>query len=328
MRFAEPWALFLLLLLPLVAFLLWRRRRLLRPKMYFSSLGILGERRMTLRQTLRPLPVLMILAATALLIVALARPQSAWSEHKRITEGIDIMLVMDVSESMRALDFEPNRLEVAKQEVKKFISGRQDDQIGIVIFGKDTFTLAPLTRDYAALETFVDRIDFDLVDGRATAIGMGLANAINKLKDSPAKSKVVVLLTDGDNNWGKIHPVTAAEIAQQLDVRVYTIGVGTQGIVRIPVQIAGHWVAQQWRSNIDTETLELIAEMTGGKSFMATDEARLQEIYAEIDKLERTEIEVVESNYFDELAHLLIVPALLMLGAAFLLEQTWLLSFP
>lgn len=329
-RFAQPEAFFLLLIIPAVVAVMIRARKSATPKMLFSSIRLLGGAGSSWRVRLRPVPSIMSLAALVLLIVALARPQSPWREHQRQTSGIDIMLVTDVSESMRALDFSPNRLEKAKAEMKEFVAGRTDDQIGIVIFAKETFSLCPLTHDYAALETFIDRIDFDLVDGQATAIGMGLANAVNKLKDSPSKSKVIILLTDGENNFGTIHPLTAAEIAKQLNVRTYTIGIGSRGLVRMPVQTApgGRRIIQRMQSQIDTVTLEKIAEMTGGKFFEATDGSKLEGIYAQIDEMERTEIEYNETNYFDELAHFLIVPALLLVAFAFFLEQTWLWSFP
>jgi Ca-activated chloride channel family protein len=296
--------------------------------MVFSSLSASIDSP-TLKTRLRPLPLIVTLIALGFLMVAMARPQSPLSERSRLTEGIDIMLVIDVSESMRAMDFEPNRLEKAKEVVKEFIGGRVDDRIGIVIFGRETFTLCPLTQDYAALQTFVDRINFDLVNGVGTAIGMGLANAVNKLKDSEAKSKVVILLTDGENNSGKIQPITAAEIANQLGVRTYTIGIGSEGVVQMPQQTSGGgWIVTPQLSNIDTATLERIADLTEGRFFMATDGKKLEQIYDEIDALERTSLEVSESNFFEEQGHLLIIPALLLLALSILIEEGWLLSFP
>lgn len=327
-RFAQPEAFLLLLIFIPVLVILAMRRGRRTPRMIFSSVGEALESR-TLRTLLRPLPLILTLVSFGLLIVAMARPQSPMRERTRMTEGIDIMLAIDVSESMRAMDFEPNRLEKAKEVVKEFIAGRKDDRIGVVIFGRETFTLCPLTQDYEAVESFVDRIDFDLVNGDGTAIGMGLANAVNKLKDSEAKSKVVILLTDGENNSGRIQPMTAADIAKQLDVRTYTIGVGSEGIVQMPRQTTGGgWIVGPQLSRIDTRTLQRIARITGGRFFMATDGEKLEEIYREIDQLERTTLEVDETNFFDELAHLLIVPALALAAFAFLLEEGWLVSFP
>lgn len=327
-RFAQPEAFYLLLLfIPVVAILRLRRGGRT-PRMIFSSFGETLETP-TVRTLLRPAPLVLMLVSFGLLIVAMARPQSPMSERTRMTEGIDIMLAIDVSESMRAMDFEPNRLEKAKEVVKEFIEGRTDDRIGVVIFGRETFTLCPLTRDYEAVVSFVDRIDFDLVNGDGTAIGMGLANAVNKLKDSEAKSKVVILLTDGENNSGRIQPMTAAEIAKQLSVRTYTIGVGSEGVVQMPRQTTGGgWIVGPQLSHIDTRALQRVARITGGKFFMATDGEKLAAIYREIDQLERTALEVSETNFFDELAHLLIVPALALLSLAFLIEEGWLISFP
>lgn len=327
-RFAEPAVLLLFLGLPVLAYLLFRAGARREPRMMFSATSLLPAPRKTLRFRLRGAPKLLGLAALGLLIVAMARPQSAWEESPRRVEGIDIMLVLDVSESMRALDFEPNRLMKSKEVVKEFIKGRKDDRIGVAIFARETFTLCPLTRDYSTLISFVDRIDFDLVDGRATAIGMGLANAVNKLKDSEAKSKVIILLTDGDNNSGEIHPDSAARIAAQLGMRTYTIGVGSQGTVQMPVRIGSLWANRPRQSTLDVETLQRVAEITGGKFFAATDGRKLEEIYAEIDQLERTQYEISESNYFTELAPWWITPALLLFAFGFVLEQTWLRSFP
>lgn len=329
LRLADPWMLLLLLPLLVLAWRLWRRREARRPRMKYSSVALLGAAGPTLRSRLLGLPMLLVFAALALLIVAMARPQSAWREHKRFAEGIDIMLVIDVSGSMRALDFTPNRLEKAKAVVKQFVAGRENDQIGIVIFAKDTFALCPLTQDYSALESFVARIDFDLVNGDATAIGMGLANAVNKLRTSKAKSKVAILLTDGENNAGQIDPLRAAEIAKQFNIRVYTIGVGsTAGEVPIPNPgpFGPRIISVPFK--LDIEQLTRMAEMTGGQFFRATDDRSLEKIYKQIDQMERTKVEVAETHYFDELAHYLMIPALGLLLLALALESTWLRTFP
>lgn len=329
LRFAQPLWFLLLLLLPIMIAHLVISRRTLQPRLRFSAIRLLGRPSKSVRILMRPLPKLLTLLALSLMMIAMARPQSPWQEHQRRSEGISIMLAIDVSESMRALDFKPNRLEKSKEVVKDFVRGRTEDAIGLVIFGKESFALCPMTHDYAALETFLSRIDFDLLDGNATAIGMGLANAVNKIKDSPTKSKVIILLTDGENNAGEIQPLTAAELAQKLGIRVYTIGVGSQGIVTIPIQNQrGGWEVGSIRSNIDVETLGKIAEMTGGQFFAATDGESLAQIYGQIDKMERTKIEINESNYFDELAHWFMLPAMFLFVLGFALEQTWLRSFP
>ncbi len=329
MRFAHPQLLMLLLAVPAIAALMYRARNRASPKMLFSSLLLVAAGASSLKERMRALPSVLTLLALTLMIIAIARPQSPWRETRRKVEGIDIMLVTDVSQSMGALDFKPNRLEKAKAVMKDFIQGRENDQIGVVIFSDQTYTLCPLTQDYPALDTFIDRIDFDLTAGTATAIGMGLANGVNKLKDSPAESKVIILLTDGENNHGKIAPLEAAEIARRLNVRCYTIGVGTRGMVPIDVPgDDGRIHRLHFESRVDTPTLVKIAEMTGGQFFAAESNQGLEEIFEQIDQLEKTEFEVNEMNYFDELAHYLMVPALLIFAAAFVLDRTWFWSFP
>lgn len=325
-RFANPGMLLMLLLLPVAALWLWhRRKRGLRPRMQYSSLILMGLIHRSIRSQLLGLPALLLITACALMILAMARPQSAWREHQRYTEGIDIMLVIDISGSMRATDFKPNRMEKAKAVVKDFIDGRKDDQIGVVIFAAETFTLCPLTHDYAALRQYVDYIKFGIVDEDGTAIGMGLANAVDRLQKSKAKSKVAILLTDGENNRGKISPIEAAKVAQNLGVRVYTIGVGSPG-GSVPVQYGA--IAMMVPSQLNVDELTKIAKMTGGQFFIATDGDSLEKIYKQIDKMERTKIETGALQYYDELVQFLTIPALALLLLAFILEHTWLRTFP
>jgi len=327
-RLASPLGLLLLPLLALIGVWVWLHRREARPKMKYSALALMSGARPTLRSSLLGLPALLVFAACALMILALARPQGARND-KRFVEGIDIMLVLDVSDSMQALDFHPNRLEKAKEVVKQFIKGRSNDQIGLVIFAKDTFTLCPLTQDYNALATFVDNIKFGIANGDATAIGMGLSNAVDKLRVSKAKSKVAILLTDGENNAGRIDPISAAEIAKQFNVRVYTIGVGSEG-GQVPIPNPGAFGPRFLRieARLNVDELTKIAEMTGGQFFRATDDAALEKIYQRIDQLERSKVEVSETHFFDELGHHLMIPALGLLLLAFALENSWLRSFP
>ena len=329
-RLANPVMLWWLAPVAALAWWLWRSRRRLRPQMTYASLGLFeGVATASWRTRWAGAPVILMMLAAVLIVGALARPQSAWRERKRFNEGIAIMLVLDVSESMRALDFKPNRLEKSKAVVKQFIEGRADDQIGAVIFGRDTFTLCPLTIDYDALGAFVDRVDFDLVNGDGTAIGMGLANAVARLRDADNESRVVIVLTDGENNAGRIDPLTAADMAKQFDMRVYTIGVGSaDGTVAIPNPSRVGPRLQRIPSRLDVRELTRMAEMTGGRFFHATDGQSLEEIYAQIDRMERTEIETVETHYFDELAHWLIWPALALLLLALALEWTVLKTFP
>ncbi len=232
--------------------------------------------------------------AISLLIIAFARPQSTSSWQNAITEGIDIILAMDISGSMLAQDLIPNRLEASKKVAMDFISGRPNDRIGLVIFSGESFTQCPLTTDHKVLKGLFNDVKSGMIDD-GTAIGMGLATSINRLKDSKTKSKVIILLTDGVNNQGSIAPMTAAEIAQEFKMRVYTIGVGTKGYAPYPFNTPfGNIVYQDVEVKIDEKTLQDIANATNGKYFRATSNKALQEIYKEIDKLERSKIEIKE----------------------------------
>jgi Ca-activated chloride channel family protein len=235
--------------------------------------------------------------AIALMIVALARPQNSTQLQSITTEGIDIVLAMDISSSMLARDFDPNRLEAAKNVAIDFIKGRPDDRIGLVVYSGESFTQCPLTTDHDKLINLMSELKNGMIkDG--TAIGMGLANAVNRLKESDAKSKVVILLTDGENTAGSIAPVTAAEIAATYEVRVYTIGVGTKGLAPMPYQDAlGRISYQNAEVNIDEESLEEIAKITNGKYFRATNNEKLEDIYSEIDALEKT---IIEETQFEK----------------------------
>ena len=242
---------------------------------------------------LRHIPFVLRMAAIAVLIVILARPQSTNSWQNSSTEGIDIMLAMDISGSMRAQDLKPDRLEASKDVAASFINGRPNDNIGLVVFAAESFTQCPLTTDHTVLLNLFKDVQPGIIqDG--TAIGLGLANAVSRIKDSQAKSKVIILLTDGVNNQGEIAPVTAAEIAKTFGVRVYTIGVGTQGKAPYPFQTAFGIQYMDVDVEIDEPTLKQIAATTGGQYFRATDNASLKEIYSEIDKMEKTKISVQE----------------------------------
>lgn len=243
------------------------------------------------------LPFVLRASGVALLIFALARPQSQLSWQDVTTEGIDIIIAMDVSASMLARDFEPDRLESAKDVAEKFIKARKNDRIGLVVYEGESFTQCPLTTDHKILIDLLREIKPGMVEG-GTAIGMGLATSVNRLRDSDAKSKVVILLTDGDNNAGSISPTTAAEIAREFDIRVYTIGVGSRGKALSPVGIFpdGRYRFDYVDVRIDEEALQTIAEMTGGKYFRATNSQALDSIYKEIDLLEKTKINVTEHS--------------------------------
>lgn len=299
-KFANPAFLWLLLLVPVVGYYLWKRRRRMIVELQFSSLHFFRAIPRTLRERLQHVPIALRLLAIALFIVALARPQSVSSKQNILTEGIDIVLVLDISGSMLAEDFNPNRIEAAKQVASEFIDGRSNDRIGLVVFQAESFTQCPLTTDYAVLKNLLREVKSGMIaDG--TAIGLAIANGVNRLKDSKAKSKVMILLTDGVNNRGNIDPPTAAQIAATYNIRIYTIGVGAQGEAPYPVPTPFGIRRQLIPVDLDEKGLTQIADMTGGKYFRATDNRTLKAIYKEIDQLERTKIEVTAYKKYSEL---------------------------
>jgi Ca-activated chloride channel family protein len=312
-RFAYPQAFLLLLLVVPLLYLELRGKRM-RRSIAFSYVDVLVEAKLTAgpartygKTTLRVLVLLLV-------VFAAARPQTGRSESSIRTEGIDIVLVLDTSGSMQAQDFQPkNRLYVAKEVVKEFISKRKHDRIGLVVFSAEALSQCPLTLDYDVLLGLVDRVDFGMLqDG--TAIGVALATACNRLKDSQAKSRIVVLLTDGQNNTGIISPPTAADIAKSLGIKVYTIGVGTRGLAPFPVDdpLFGRRLVQM-QVDLDEGSLQAIAAKTGGDYFRATDAEELAKIYDKIDRLEKTAIETKTfTNYTDKYA-LFALPALVLL---------------
>ena len=324
MRFAYPQLLWLLILPPLLfAWRVYRRRRMNAP-VAFSSVDAIPARRTWRTIGAAALPWLRFFAL-CLLIVALARPRTGENEVEVTSEGIDIVLAIDISSSMKAEDFQPkNRLHVAKEEAKKFVAGRKTDRIGLVVFASNSFTQCPLTTDYAVIDRLIDEIDFgDIQDG--TAIGMAIANGVNRLKDVEAKSRVLIVLTDGRNNAGTIDPLTAAELAHSLGVRVYTIGVGDRDEAPFPVEdpvFGKHYVSMP--AQVDEETLTQIADITDGKYFRATDAESLTGIYSRIDALEKTVVETREWVNYSDVGTRFLLPALglllleLITGLAFL----------
>lgn len=294
MIFANPTYLYLLLLLiPLIGWYVYKLSKSQASLQVSSTEGFDAPAASSWKVWLRHLPFVLRMAAIAVLIVILARPQSTNSWQNSSTEGIDIVLAMDISTSMLAQDLKPNRLEAAKDVASAFINGRPNDNIGLVVFAAESFTQCPLTTDHTVLLNLFKDVQPGIIqDG--TAIGLGLANAVSRIKDSQAKSKVIILLTDGVNNQGEIAPVTAAEIAKTFGIRVYTIGVGTQGKAPYPFQTAFGVKYVDVDVDIDEPTLKQIAAITGGQYFRATDNASLKEIYSEIDKLEKTKISVQE----------------------------------
>ena len=261
------------------------------------------------------------------LVIAIARPQSTNSYRSESTEGIDIMLSLDISGSMLAEDLKPNRLEAAKEVATKFIADRPDDNIGLVVFAGESFTQCPLTTDHAVLINLLNSIQSGIIED-GTAIGLGLANAVNRIKDSQAKSKVIILLTDGSNNRGDIAPLTAAEIAKKFGVRVYTIAVGKHGMAPYPFQAPFGIQYQNVPVEIDEEVLQQIAQMTGGSFFRATDNASLGAIYAEIDQMEKTKLQVREYKKRNEEFFPYLLTALLLLVAEILIRNTLLRRLP
>ena len=299
-RFANPEFLWLLVTLPVLAFAFWRRRRSMVSEIQFSSLQPFEKAPRSFRERLRHLPLAFRFIALAALIVALAGPQSVSSRQNITTEGIDIVLVLDISGSMLAEDFSPNRLDAAKQVATEFIGGRENDRIGLVIFSGESFTQCPLTTDYPVLKNLLREVKNGMiVDG--TAIGLALANGVNRLKDSKARSKVMILLTDGVNNKGEIDPLTAGKIAVTYNVRVYTVGVGAQGQAPYPFKTPFGIRRGMVPVDLDEKSLTAIAEMTGGKYYRATDNRKLKAIYKEIDQLERTKIEVTAYKRYTDL---------------------------
>lgn len=330
-RFANPEAFFLLLLLPLVAaFYLWRRQNMV-SRLKYSTLQHVRSAPVTIRQRLRGSLFWIRLLVAGLVIVALARPQSGSRVEEVITEGIDIMLVVDVSTSMQAEDFKPkNRLGAAKVVAQEFVQARKNDPIGLVVFAAEAFSQCPLTLDYGVLLKILEdtRIAPEAWGG-STAIGNGLATAVARLKDSRAKSKVVILLTDGENNAGQVDPVTAAQVAQTFDIRVYTIGAGTRGTAMFPINHPIHGKRKvPMQVNIDEDLLTRIAQITGGKYFRATNTRKLREIYREIGELEQTKIEVKAFTQYTELFVIFVLAALGLFLLEVLLQNTWLRKLP
>lgn len=314
---------FYLLIVPVV-YSIWYffKRRNINSEILFSNLGSLNKTK-TLKNRLRDLPQIFNIVAICLLIIALARPQSSTNWEESTTEGIDIVLSMDISGSMLAEDLKPNRLEASKDVAVDFISKRVNDRIGLVIFSGESFTQCPLTTDHNVLINLFKDVKSGMVED-GTAIGMGLATAVNRLKDSDAISKIIILLTDGVNNKGVVAPFTAAEIAKQFGIRVYTIGVGTEGYAPYPFQTPFGVQYQDVEVQIDEETLQNIASVTDGKYFRATNNSKLKEIYKDIDKLEKSKIEVTEFHKRSEEFSNFAIPALIILLFGFILEKTYL----
>lgn len=317
--FENGWFLWFLLVIPLmVAHYIWRQGKANAP-VKLSTAGFFADGRKTFRHYLRHVLFAMRMAALALVTVVIARPQNVDRWQSSTTEGIDIIMALDVSGSMLARDFSPDRLEASKNVATEFISGRPYDRIGLTVFSGESFTQCPLTTDHAVLINLLRDVKSGIIED-GTAIGVGLATAINRIKDSDAISKVIILLTDGVNNRGSIDPMTAAEIAKTFGIRVYTIGVGSRGYADYPVQTPFGTRYQKMEVEIDEALLQQIAELTGGHYFRAVDNTSLQQVYGEIDKLEKSKIETREHSKRDEVFMAWALAALVLIGIELLLR--------
>lgn len=330
MTFANPGYLFLLILLiPAVALYLWRLKRT-HATLQVPSTMPFSRIPKSWKEYLLHVNFGLLLAAFSMVIVVMARPQSSDSWSQSNTEGIDIVLTMDVSYSMQTQDFKPNRLEAAKDVASEFVSGRPNDNIGMVIFGKESYTLCPMTSDHAVLSNMIQSIDFDMVDGTLTAIGNGLVTGLNRIRNGEARSKVVILLTDGSNNAGDVSPNDAAAVAQSLGIRVYTIGVGTDKEFEQTTghDIFGRAIKQTIKPDLDEDLLRNIARTTGGRYFRATTKAKLTSIFEEIDQMEKTKISVREFSRREEELLPFALLAMVFLLLHIVLRQTVLRSIP
>ncbi|MDD8017373.1 MAG: VWA domain-containing protein [Bacteroidota bacterium] len=325
--FANPALLLLLLLVPALSVWYWYRLHSKESDVRFSTLMPFAQIKRTNKEQLRHLPFILRMIVLALIIIAFARPQSTSKGENVYSEGIDIVLALDISGSMMAEDFQPNRIEAAKSVAQDFISGRTNDRIGLVIFSGESFTQCPLTVDYGVLKSLIKPIKSGMIED-GTAIGLGLANAVNRLKESKAKSKVIILLTDGVNNRGEIDPITAAQIAQSYGIRVYTVGVGSVGEAPYPVQTPYGVRYQMIPVDLDEKSLSDIAKMTDGKYFRATDNRKLKAIYQEIDQLEKSRIEVRSYRHHQELFYSLIMASVFLLMLDVGLTTTYVRKLP
>lgn len=332
MRFAYPLYLLLLLLIP---YLWWRYKhgRIGAGPLIYSDVrrikqafGVRDEYRTPFSHRVRELLFIARLVVLSLLIIALARPQAELLSRDVETEGVDIVLAIDVSGSMEIIDLdlkgEKTRLHVTKDVVEDFIEGRKTDRIGMVVYAANAYTQCPLTVDYGILKNFLAQVEIGIVDPNRTAIGMALASCVNRLRGSAAKSKIIILLSDGENNAGQINPITAAELAKAVGVKVYTIGIGGYGTGYVRRQVFSQPTLVPQRVSMDEGTLRQIAEITGGKYYRATNRTSFEDIFREIDALERTKIESRGHRRFRELFIYFVVPALIILLVEVVLSNT------
>ena len=327
MQFASPEFLWLLALLPLWAGWRWWHGRG-KGGLQYSNAGVaLGAPR-GWRTYLVLTPTVLRMGALALGILALARPQLRDVSQQHFAEGVDIVLVLDTSTSMRAEDFRPNRFEAAREVAAEFVQGRTSDRIGLIVFAGKAYTQTPLTLDYSFLLRMLEEVEVGIIED-GTAIGTALATAVNRLKDTDAESKVIILLTDGQNNRGEVDPVTASDVAATLGVRIYSIGVGTRGEAPYPVSSPfGGFRRQMIPVEIDEDMLRTVSGNTGGRYFRATNEDALRDIYTQIGELETTEIETLTYTDYEDHYGRYLGPALLLILLEVLLSTTVLRRFP
>ena len=325
--FSNPQALYLLLLLiPLIAWYIYRQGSAT-PYLSYSNVSQLKNAPVTWKNYLRHILFVLRVLAISLLIVVLARPQTSESWENSQSRGLNIMLALDVSSSMLAEDFNPNRLEASKNIATQFISGRRNDRMGLVVFAGESFTQCPLTTDHAVLINYFNEVKSGLLED-GTAIGVGLANAVNRLKNIDSPSKIIILLTDGENNKGEISPADAAKIAETYNIRVYTIGVGSRGTAPYPVQTPFGKQYKNVKVNIDEDVLKEIANTTGGEYFRATNNKKLKQIYTDINEMERSKIEVKKYSQKHEKFMPFALLALVVIGLEILLKHTILRNIP
>ncbi len=325
-RFESPQCFLILLIVPIIYFLIKKRKQSV---IRFSSLNEIKKLNAYGAVRTRWLVYALRCVAFSLMITALARPQAVEAEREFETKGIDIVIALDISGSMLAEDYKPgNRITVAIEEAKKFIKTRENDRIGLVVFARKGYTQCPLTLDYQVLIQLLDQVEIGMIkDG--TAIGLGIGTAVNRLRDSKAKSKVIILITDGENNAGNVDPITAAELAKSFGIRIYTICIGKGGLVPFPIEdpIFGKRYVQA-EVKIDEKTLKRIADIADGHYFPAGDAEALAKAYKEINQLERSEVKVKEYSSYRELYHLFLIPGVLLLLLETALTNTIFLKLP
>ena len=329
LTFAQPWVLWSII--PILGFLVYYYIRIGRNRigsLRFSSFQLIKGLQVSNGAWKRHLLTALRLLGIALILVAIARPQEENTLKEVNAEGVDIMLVLDISGSMRAMDFKPNRLEAVKKVADQFVANRFTDRIGLIVFGSESFLKCPLTTDLTRLQGFIN--DIHIVDQKfdGTAIGLAIASGINRLRDSKAKSKVMIVLSDGKNNAGELDPITAAQMAKDYGIKIYTIGAGTKGQALMPVKTPMGMQTMRVQVDVDEATLKKIAETTGGVYFRATDEASLAKIYDQISQMEKTKYKVKEYVEYSELFYWPLLIALLLLSLESMLDKTIFRRYP